>query len=350
MALAPPAGTLCGLLLADWVEVIPNSSEITGLTYHYAGPDAQAPQSILLAVPASPGMTVWTYGDLVNTVASARDLAHVRGVDYEDLPAAARQVLPAAYFANPPVPPPGPWSPALADLSVPGSYLSQAVGGIEISSVSGGPLEQAKSAQIVVAGTNFAPTAVSAGQLPPSAFSVSGSGVTVTSGTVSNTQATLTVAVDPQAAPGPRSLTAGTYTLANCLTIAPQPRAISCDTTKLSQGSAAITQLIMVTGQAMTQATVASASGSALVTWHLASASASELTITATIAAAYVSPPGDEPVGGPVDKPVGVPPVHFGVALTLTIQPAPGEPANTFPITLDSMITNGAPGGAAEEG
>jgi hypothetical protein len=339
MVQPPPAGTLSALLVADWVEVIPSSSETTGLTYHYAGPDAQAPQSILLAVPASLGTTAWTYGDLVNVVAAARDLAHIRGVDYADLPSAARQVLPAAYLANPPVPPPGPWAPVLPQLEVPGNHLAQAQGAIEISSVSvsGAPLEQGKNGQLVVTGASFAPAGQGVPPLPPSAFTVSGSGVTITGGTVSNSQATLTVAVDPQAETGPRAMTVGTFTLPGCLAIAPQPRATSCDTTRLSQGTAVTTQAITVTGQELARATVAAASGSALVTWQLTSVSAAQLQVTATIAAStyqpYLSPDG----GGPVDKPIHLPPVHFGVGLTLTIQPAPGEPATAFPITLDAI-------------
>jgi hypothetical protein len=342
MVRPPPAGALSALLVADWVETIPSASETTGLTYHYAAPDAQAPQSLLLAVPASMSATAWTYGELVNVVTSALELAHIRGVDYADLPATAQSVLPAAYFANPVVAAPGPWSPALPQLDVPGSFLAQTPGAVQITSVlvQGQPLEQAGTAELVVAGENF----VSSGAgtpvpLQPSAFVVPGGGVTVTGGTVTSTQAILQVLVDPQAAPGSRSLQVGTFTLADCLTIAPQPRATGCDTTQLSQGMTAVTQVINVTGQALTAASVSPASGSALVTWRLTSADATQLQITASIEASsyqpYVQPSGPGPIDKPV--PVYVPPVHVSIALTLTVTPASGEPAAQFPITLDAI-------------
>ena len=343
MTAAPPSGPLSALLVADWVEVIPSQGETTGLTYHYAAPDAQAPQAILIAVPASLSSTAWSYGDLVNTVASARELAHIRGVDYADLPGTARQVLPAAYLANAPVPAPGPWSPALPQLAVPGTYLAQTAGAVEITSVAvtGGSLEQAHTCQLTVTGQNFAPPGPGTpSPLVFSAFTVPGGGVTTTGGTVTDTRAILTVSVDPQAQTGPRSLSVGTFTLANCLTVAPQPRASGCNTTALSQQMTAVTQVITVTGQAFSQASVSASSGSPLVTWQLTSASAAQLQITASIAASDYEPYSDPaPAPGPVDKPVPVyrPPVHVSIALTLTVTPAPGEPAATFPITLDAI-------------
>ena len=298
-------------------------------------------------MPASPGATVWSYADLVNTVASARDLAHVREVDYLDLPGAARQVLPAAYFANPQQPPPpGPWSPVLSELGVPGNYLSQTQAP-QITSVTGGPLEQAKAGQLTVAGQGFAPAGPTGPvPLPFSAFTVDGGGVTVNGGSVTPTQATLSVAVDPQAATGLRSLTVGTVTLPNCLTIAPQPRATGCDTTILSQGLTQVTHMITVTGQALSQATRATLTfagtqtPSPFVSIHIASVTATQLQLTATIvASAYQPYEGASGGPGPVTKPVPVyrPPEHVSVALTLTVTPAQGEPLATFPITLDTI-------------
>ena len=40
-----------GLLIDDWTELIPTSSEITGITFNYNQPNAMPPQSLLLAVP-----------------------------------------------------------------------------------------------------------------------------------------------------------------------------------------------------------------------------------------------------------------------------------------------------------
>src|SRR5262249_16455904 len=39
-----------GLLVDEWAEVIPHYSEVTGLTFHFPQPVAQAPQTLLLAV------------------------------------------------------------------------------------------------------------------------------------------------------------------------------------------------------------------------------------------------------------------------------------------------------------
>jgi hypothetical protein len=355
---APPGGTLSALVVADWVEVIPSTREIVGLTYHYDAPDAQAPQTVLLAVPADLTSTAWSYGDLVAAVASARDLAHARGVDYLDLPGAAREVLPAAYFANPTKlkTQPGTWPTAPAQLAVPPGYMVQTQGQVSISkvtatSLTGAPLEQSKPGTITVNGMNFAPAGGTA--LPVTAFTVAGGGVTVTSGTVSsNTQANLDVTVDPNATPGIRSLSVGLATLANCVTINPQPRATSCDTTRLAQAMSEVTKTVTVTGQVLAGASIASATGGPVVTWQLASASSTQVLITVTIAASaynpYALPPTSQAAtaqpqlrnGGPPDGPLPHPrpPVHVSVPLTLTISPAPGEPTKTFTIVLDQIV------------
>ena len=353
---APPGGALSALVVADWVEVIPSAREIAGLTYHYDAPDAQAPQTVLLAVPASLGSTAWSYGDLVAAVASAGNQAHARGVDYLDLPGAARAVLPAAYFANPVKlkVTPGPWPTAPAQLAVPPGYMVQTLGQVSIATVSaasltGGALEQSKPGTIAVTGVNFAPAGVA---LPATAFTVVGGGVTVTGGTVTNEQANLTVTVDPNATPGVRSLTVGTATLANCVTINPQPRATGCNTTRLAQAMSEVTQTVTVTGQLLGGASIASATGGPTVTWLLASASSTQILITVKIAAStyspYSLPPtsdtaaqprltnGGSPNGGPLPHPR--PPVHVRVPLTLTISPAPNEPATAFTIVLDEIV------------
>jgi hypothetical protein len=356
VAAAPPGGTLSALLVANWVEVIPSPREMAGLTYHYDAPDAQAPQAVLLAVPARLDSTVWTYGDLVATVTTARNLAHARGVDYADLPGAARQVLPAAYFANPTALKPGPWSPALAQLAVPSGFLVQTLGAVSISAVSvGAALMQAKTGQITVMGTNFAPPGPlgTPTPLPPSAFTVVGGGVTVTGGPVTNTRAVLSVAVDPNAVTGVRDLSVGVATLAKCVTINPQPRATGCDTIKLSQGMAAVSQVITVTGQALAAASILPTTGSANVTWQVTSRGDAQILIQVTILPStynpYQSPQASQaspalaalpiqgPNGGP--SPSYRPPVHISVPLTLSVLPGPTEQqATTFGIMLDEII------------
>ncbi len=87
---------LAGLLLDDWVEIIPNSKETTGITFQYNPPNAFAPQSILLAVPPVPDKT-WTVGDLLRVLLETIDLAKLRAVDAEALNEIGHY-LPALYF------------------------------------------------------------------------------------------------------------------------------------------------------------------------------------------------------------------------------------------------------------
>jgi hypothetical protein len=351
---APPAGQLSALLVDGWAEVIPSQRETVGLTYHYDAPGAQAPQCVLLAVPARPDTATWSYADLASTVNAARDLAHIRGVDYADLPAPARLVFPAAYFSNPPVARPGPWKPptGLSPLDVPANYPAQAppaqINSVSVQGAAQPVLQQGAAGQLDVAGANFAPSGPDAS--PPltySSFTVTAatgggkSGVVITGGTVSDTLATLSVSVDPQAPPGPRGLAAGAVTVTNCLTITPQPRVTGCDTARLAQETTMTTQVITVTGQALAQPVVA-LSKQALVTVQGTSVSAdgSQLKVTVRIAASTYRPyqTSDQVAGRTGTVPVTYrPPVHELVSLTLSVTLPPGGSGATFPIVLDVL-------------
>ena len=46
-----PTASMAGLLIDEWVEVVPSRSETTGIAFQHNAPDARAPQAILLAVP-----------------------------------------------------------------------------------------------------------------------------------------------------------------------------------------------------------------------------------------------------------------------------------------------------------
>jgi len=88
---------LAGLLVDEWVEVVPNRNETTGIAFQFDPPDTCAPQAILLAVPAVPGKT-WTVGTLNRVLIETFELARMRGLD----PAALGDVahyLPALHFA-----------------------------------------------------------------------------------------------------------------------------------------------------------------------------------------------------------------------------------------------------------
>ena len=69
-----------GLLLDEWVEVIPSDVTTTGLVFHHDSPDSEPPQVMLLVVPADPD-TDWTWDEMVTSVRSAFALARLRAVE-----------------------------------------------------------------------------------------------------------------------------------------------------------------------------------------------------------------------------------------------------------------------------
>jgi hypothetical protein len=88
---------LAGLFIDEWVEVVPGTSEITGLALQYDQPSAVPPQTILLAVP--PDLEApWTIWSLQQVLLETLDLARIRGVDPQVL-AEVNHYLPASYFA-----------------------------------------------------------------------------------------------------------------------------------------------------------------------------------------------------------------------------------------------------------
>ncbi|MET0765450.1 MAG: hypothetical protein ABWY29_11330 [Blastococcus sp.] len=101
---ALPAGTpLAGLLIDEWVELLPGSdqlreatgvspapqsppeSELTGVAFHYDRPDAKAPQSVLIAVPPDLDRG-WTADILLQVVRETSELAKLRAIEVGDLP------------------------------------------------------------------------------------------------------------------------------------------------------------------------------------------------------------------------------------------------------------------------
>jgi hypothetical protein len=88
---------LVGLLIDEWVEVVPSEKEITGITFQYNQPNAAPPQTILLAVP--PELEApWTVWSLQQVLLETLDLARIRGVDPDALDEVGHY-LPALYFA-----------------------------------------------------------------------------------------------------------------------------------------------------------------------------------------------------------------------------------------------------------
>jgi len=88
---------MTGLLIDEWVEVMPNPSETTGLVFQYDQPDATPPQSILLAVPPDPDQP-WNLWQLQQVLLETLDLARIRAVDPDTLDEVGHY-LPAMHFA-----------------------------------------------------------------------------------------------------------------------------------------------------------------------------------------------------------------------------------------------------------
>jgi hypothetical protein len=88
---------VAGLMVDDWVEVLPAAQQITGLSFHYDDPIARAPQAILLAVRPD-DFPEWTLEAVEGSVLEALDLAKLRAVDTDAL-GALGHYLPALYFA-----------------------------------------------------------------------------------------------------------------------------------------------------------------------------------------------------------------------------------------------------------
>jgi hypothetical protein len=92
-----PTVMMTGLLVDEWVEIVPSPRETTALAFQFDVPDSCAPQSVLIAVPPVPGQD-WTSETLRRVLMETLDLAKLRAVDTEALGAAA-QHLPGLYLA-----------------------------------------------------------------------------------------------------------------------------------------------------------------------------------------------------------------------------------------------------------
>jgi hypothetical protein len=321
---APATGPMSVLFVADWVEVIPSQKEVTAVAYHYDAPTAQAPQSILLAVPARADASLWTYADLLATITTGLDLAHARSVDYPDLPGLARLVLPAAYFRNPDE------GHSAIPASLPSTYLQQIPKTASISGVDPVTIVQGAQGVITLHGANFT-------QLTAAAFTVNGVGVTVNGGSInSDTSSTLLVSVDVNAPTGTRNVRLGAAVSSDShVTIAPQPRATYCNTVQLSQALSDVTKTITVTGRGLTGANVTLTPAAGL-TWTVTTAD-SQVLITVHIPASQYDPNADgDPAGDHVHGQPPRQPRHELIHLTLAVTPI-GGPVATFGINLDTI-------------
>lgn len=82
------ARPIAGILVDEWVEVVPSASETTAIAFQHDAPDSRAPQALLLAVPQVPG-EAWTGANLHRLLLDTLALAQVRAIDAEALDTAA---------------------------------------------------------------------------------------------------------------------------------------------------------------------------------------------------------------------------------------------------------------------
>jgi hypothetical protein len=84
-----------GLLIDEWIEVIPSKFETTGIAVHFNQPNTEPPQTLLLAV--TPEITgAWTWDKLVSILHNTFDRAQLRAVEPDQLgDTALGQLLPA---------------------------------------------------------------------------------------------------------------------------------------------------------------------------------------------------------------------------------------------------------------
>jgi len=86
-----------GILIDEWNERIPSTSETAAVAFHYDQPDARAPQAILIAVCPDSRAT-WDDDLITATLNETLDLAKIRTVDLDSVQQVG-QILPALYFA-----------------------------------------------------------------------------------------------------------------------------------------------------------------------------------------------------------------------------------------------------------
>jgi hypothetical protein len=89
--------TVMGLLIDEWVELVPSPVENTAVAFHHDAPGAAAPQSILLAVPPD-GRARWDFDLLEKIALETLELSKLRLVDLDALREAGH-VTPAAHIA-----------------------------------------------------------------------------------------------------------------------------------------------------------------------------------------------------------------------------------------------------------
>jgi hypothetical protein len=91
---------LAGLVIDDWVEVVPSAEVTTGVAFNCESPGARPPQAVLLAV-TPPQVTRWDVETLEKTVLETFDLMRLRALDPHALAEdpLLQRTLPATYLS-----------------------------------------------------------------------------------------------------------------------------------------------------------------------------------------------------------------------------------------------------------
>ena len=96
---AQPNATYSGLLIDEWIEVIPTDQVSTGLAFHFDRPNCEAPQAILLVTP--PLLRgAWAWQDIVDTLHETLDMARMRAVEPAQLDQTALSPLLPAIISS----------------------------------------------------------------------------------------------------------------------------------------------------------------------------------------------------------------------------------------------------------
>ena len=91
---------VAALLVDEWSETIPAAEETTGIAFHYDAPNAEPPQTVLLAVSQRVGLR-WTWNEVMGSIDQALLLAKVRCIGPDELRTSRLDpVLPATLAAE----------------------------------------------------------------------------------------------------------------------------------------------------------------------------------------------------------------------------------------------------------
>jgi hypothetical protein len=99
-----PEAPLSGLVVDEWVELVPAAETTTGVAFQYDAAGARPPQSVLLAV-TPPGIREWRFETLEKTLLETLELARLRTLDPRALDDEVlfRRLLPAVSLGLNPV-------------------------------------------------------------------------------------------------------------------------------------------------------------------------------------------------------------------------------------------------------